>query len=271
MQTHPVGLARGDRHWRHATESSEGAVTVESLQILSRRDQQLRGVLSADAAALQQVRSTSLNECRELTIDAGDLLVEELHSTAQLSKRELGCLEWFAQALEVGSQCPRPIDAVASSASRLDPLAQLSRRRDQHVTDLQERDRAGLDRRFSREFQQSDGLDIARRVFGPGARFAREHLARGHLGVDGVVLAPSGPSGAMRRVDLEDVDLALPEEPRETGRIGTGALDADALDGAQCGEPRLELAVAGRGGGEALVAENRAGDVQHRGLVGLLV
>ena len=78
-----------------------------------RQDQQLRGVLGADAAALQQIRSTPLNECRELTIDARDLLVEELHPAAQLSQGELGCLEWLTQTLEVGSKCPRSIHALS--------------------------------------------------------------------------------------------------------------------------------------------------------------
>ena len=76
---------------------------MKSLQVLSRGDQQLSGMLGADPAALQQVRGTALDEFGQLKVEVRYFLVEELHAPAELSQCELGCLQRFAQTFHVGS------------------------------------------------------------------------------------------------------------------------------------------------------------------------
>ena len=72
-----------------------------------------------------------------------------------------------------------------------------------------------------------------------------------------------GGAPAVRPVHLDDVDVLAGEVAGQADAEAAGALDADAVDGAEAAEPGEQLAVAGRGGGEALGAElvERGGDV----------
>jgi len=154
MQSIAIRLARRDGNRCDATEPGEGAVTVDPLDVLARRHEQLRSVLDADSLALEQTRSTSRDKFGQVHVDTLDLLVEGLHPSAQLAQCELGRLRRFTETIEVGSKRHRSIDAVTRSTGRLDVLTQLDRSGDQDVTDLQQRHRASLDGRLTRHLQE---------------------------------------------------------------------------------------------------------------------
>ena len=103
MKTHPVGLARRDWNWRDATESSEGSIVLESSDVLTRSDEQLRCVLGPDAATREQGRSTLGHQLRQVHVDLLDLLVESLDPSTELTQGELGGLVRIVEMFEVRS------------------------------------------------------------------------------------------------------------------------------------------------------------------------
>jgi len=85
-------------------------------------------------------------------------------------------------------------------------------------------------------------------VLGGAGRDAGEHRPGGHLGVDRVALADTVSRGPVGPVDFHDQVATCGQEPRQSGTVGTGALDAEDLHRPQAGRPPLELGVAGGGG-----------------------
>lgn len=90
-------------------------------------------------------------------------------------------------------------------------------------------------------------------------------------GVRGQPQVPLAPGGTIRLVDFDDLDVLLPQEARQGGSVGSGALHSGTVQDAEGAGPGEELAVSGSGGRELLVSQQCAERGDHCGDVHVLV
>ena len=136
---------------------------------------------------------------------------------------------------------------------------------DEQVAELAQRGGAGLDGAVSGHAELADRLDDAGGVLGGSGRFAREHLARSGLSVDGVVLAATRTQMRVRLVDLDHSTALIDQRPGQSRTKRSGGLDTDRGDRAERREPCVGQAVAGTGRRERLSAQYSAERVERRG------
>ena len=137
--------------------------------------------------------------------------------------------------------------------------------------ELHDRLGAGFQRAAACGVDQADRFDV------PGAGLGRDGVCGGQGGVrrgvrvDLVGLSPH-PLDLPGRADyLEDLDACIMEMVGQARAVGVRALDSGSREHAVAGDEPLQRLVAGLGGGELRGGEVLAGDVDHCGIVGVLV
>ena len=139
----------------------------------------------------------------EAALEVGGLGAELGDATPEAAQRRLGGLGGIGEAVGVGAQSGAHGRLGLEGPAAVELLAQRGRGRDEQVAELAQRGDAGLDSAVSGDAELADRLDDAGGVLSGCGRFAREHLAGGGLGVDGVVLAATGAQMRVRLVDLD--------------------------------------------------------------------
>ena len=174
----------------------------------------------------------------------------------------VGGLGGIGEAVRVGAQPSALGGGALEGPAGVELVAQRSGSGDEQVAELAQRGGAGLDGAVAGDAELADRLDDAGGVGGGCGRFAREHLARSGLGVDGVVVAATRAQVRVRLVDL-DHPAALVGQRSGQGRTeGSGGLDTDRGDRAERREPPVGQAVAGTGRRERLGAQYSAERVE---------
>jgi len=121
------------------------------------------------------------------------------------------------------------------------------------------------------------GVDQADRFDVPGAGVGRDGVCGGQgdvrrgVRVDLVGLSPHPPDLPGRADYLDDLDACIMEMVGQARAVGVRALDPGSHEHAVTGDEPLQRLVAGLGGGELRGGEVLAGDVDHCGIVGVLV
>jgi hypothetical protein len=121
----------------------------------------------------------------------------------------------------------------------------------QRLRDVDEQDLEGdhrlgsqLQRGVARDLEMPDHLGLAIAGLWERAGLAREDGARGRFGIDAIALASLTAQTAVRPVHLHDALPLCGQAPAQACPIGSGALDAEGVDGSQCHRPVGEHAEA---------------------------
>ena len=252
---------RGDR--RGSAQVSEGRLGAEPVDVLARDDEQGRGVVSAASETGHRRGRRGGDQLVEAALQIGGLGAEAGNATPQSAQRRPGGLGGIGEAVGVGPQSGAHGRLGLEGPSGVELLAQRGMGSDEQVAELAQRGGSGLDSAVSGDAELADRLDDSGGVLGGCGRFAREHLARSGLGVDGVVLAATRAQMRMRLVDLDHSATPLDQRSGQGRAERSGGLDTDRGDLAERREPCVGQAVTGTGRRERLRAHNPAQRVER--------
>lgn len=126
VQTHPLGLAGGDRYRCDTTEPRERRLGMEPVYVLSGRDQQLGCVTGADRELGDQRGRRSGDKILQHDVDITDLDGEVQDSPRERAERVLGGMEWVLDVVTIGSKAGAALDQRGGGALG-DLFSQLSR------------------------------------------------------------------------------------------------------------------------------------------------
>ncbi len=174
----------------------------------------------------------------------------------------VGGLGGIGEAVRVGPQSSAHGGGALECPAGVELLTQRSRSGDEQIADLAQRGGAGLDGAVAGDAELADRLDDAGGVGGGCGRFAREHLARSGLSVDGVVLAATRAQMRVRLVELDHPAVLIDQRPGQGRTERPGRLHTDRGDRAERREPGVGRAVARTRRRERLCAQYSAERVE---------
>ncbi len=117
VKAHAVRLARRCRNRGHPAESGERRLGSETIDVLAGGDEQLGGVLSADAHPRHQSRCRPVDQSTELLVGRDDLLVQGVDPPRNRPQGHFRRLGRIVESCRVGAPRRGERHVGASAAS----------------------------------------------------------------------------------------------------------------------------------------------------------
>ena len=262
-----AAFAGAGRDRARAADRRERGFALEAVDVLAARDEHLAGVAGGDAQQRGGSRRGGRDERLEVSVELGDLVVEEGDPAREAAQRELRGADRLVDAGGVGTEAPAQRGLGGQRLAGGELLTQVAGRGEDQVAELDHRGRPGLDRALARDAELSDRFDDPGRLLGADEVSTAERVPCGQLGVDRVALAAEPSRVRVRLVDLEHFDALGEEMAGQAGGVGSGRFHADAVELAEATQPSEKVYVAAGGHGEGCAAQQRSAVVDHRGVM----